>query len=405
MNPRLLYACLSFIFVALAVCCGAQTNTLAWTMQESGTTASLRGIASVDGKIAWASGSGGTVLRTTDGGGHWTRCAVPYAEKDGATLDFRGVQAFDADTAVVMSAGSGELSRLYATFDGCKSWTMLLKNPDAKTAASPDAGQEGFFDSFFADWSEGTTKPNWVGSIVGDPVRGRFVLLDTVDSGRTWTAREGSNSNSGSGLGAGSNSGQSGLELKGASLGGFAASNSLFPADQDGRHDAHIFATGGKSGGYVWIENTASPGAHTWTAVKAPMAEGADSTGIFSIAAKTESVPYRNSVTEQTTLLAVGGDYQKPAEMSGTAAWSTDHGLHWKAAERPPHGFRSAVEWSPERSAWIAVGTNGSDLSRDDGKTWAAMDDAQAPGGNWNALSLPFVVGPKGRIARLAAAK
>jgi hypothetical protein len=44
------------------------------------------------------------------------------------------------------------------------------------------------------------------------------------------------------------------------------------------------------------------------------------------------------------------------------------------------------------------VGTNGSDISRDDGKTWTALDD-----GNWNALSLPFVVGPKGRIARLSA--
>jgi hypothetical protein len=42
------------------------------------------------------------------------------------------------------------------------------------------------------------------------------------------------------------------------------------------------------------------------------------------------------------------------------------------------------------------VGTNGSDISRDDGKTWQPLDD-----GNWNALSLPFVVGPDGRIARL----
>jgi hypothetical protein len=47
--------------------------------------------------------------------------------------------------------------------------------------------------------------------------------------------------------------------------------------------------------------------------------------------------------------------------------------------------------------AWIAAGTNGSDISRDDGKTWTPIDD-----GNWNALSLPFVVGPHGRIARLS---
>jgi hypothetical protein len=35
-------------------------------------------------------------------------------------------------------------------------------------------------------------------------------------------------------------------------------------------------------------------------------------------------------------------------------------------------------------------------MSRDDGKTWERLDD-----GNWNAVSLPFVVGPDGRIGRL----
>ena len=66
------------------------------------------------------------------------------------------------------------------------------------------------------------------------------------------------------------------------------------------------------------------------------------------------------------------------------------------AASKPPHGFRSSVQWSEALKVWIAVGTNGSDLSRDDGKTWQPIND-----GNWNALSLPFVVGPNGRIARM----
>ena len=95
-------------------------------------------------------------------------------------------------------------------------------------------------------------------------------------------------------------------------------------------------------------------------------------------------------------LTAVGGDYTKPDERTGTAAWSDDSGRHWTASATPPHGFRSAVQWSEALKAWITVGTNGSDLSRDDGKTWQPLDD-----GNWNALSLPFVVGPNGRIARI----
>jgi hypothetical protein len=54
------------------------------------------------------------------------------------------------------------------------------------------------------------------------------------------------------------------------------------------------------------------------------------------------------------------------------------------------------VQWSESLNLWITVGANGSDISRDDGKTWQPLDD-----GNWNALSLPFVAGPNGRIARL----
>jgi len=67
-----------------------------------------------------------------------------------------------------------------------------------------------------------------------------------------------------------------------------------------------------------------------------------------------------------------------------------------EASITPPHGYRSAVQWSEALKAWITVGTNGSDISRDDGKTWQPLDN-----GIWNALSLPFVVGPNGRIARI----
>jgi photosystem II stability/assembly factor-like uncharacterized protein len=94
----------------------AQTGS-PWQMQNSGTTAGLRGIHSVDGTVAWASGTGGTVLRTTDGGAHWEPCTVPDAATDGATLDFRGVHAWDAQTAIVMASGPGEKSRLYKTKD------------------------------------------------------------------------------------------------------------------------------------------------------------------------------------------------------------------------------------------------------------------------------------------------
>jgi hypothetical protein len=54
------------------------------------------------------------------------------------------------------------------------------------------------------------------------------------------------------------------------------------------------------------------------------------------------------------------------------------------------------VAWDADVNAWIAVGTNGSDVSWDGGKSWRPLDD-----GNWNALSLPFVVGPGGKIGKI----
>ena len=112
------------------------------------------------------------------------------------------------------------------------------------------------------------------------------------------------------------------------------------------------------------------------------------SAGIFSLAFK-----------DWKAINAAGGDYTKPNEATGTAAWSADGGLHWTASRTPPHGYRSTVQYSADLKAWVTAGTNGSDISRDDGKTWQPIDN-----GNWNALSLPFLVGPKGRIARLSVA-
>ncbi|MFN3380513.1 MAG: WD40/YVTN/BNR-like repeat-containing protein, partial [Runella zeae] len=55
-----------------------------WRLQSSGTVSSFRAISAVNDKVVWASGSQGTVLRTTDGGTTWNVIRVNGAEK----LDF-----------------------------------------------------------------------------------------------------------------------------------------------------------------------------------------------------------------------------------------------------------------------------------------------------------------------------
>jgi len=373
--------CATIVGMGCAVNAASQKQNLSWQMQESGTTAGLRGIDSVDGKMAWASGTEGTVLRTIDGGEHWQKCAVPDGDKDGATLDFRGVQAWDEKTAIVMASGPGEKSRLYRTTDGCVSWTELVRNHD----------KDGFWDGTVKAYLDDGTHM----LLLGDPVGGRFYLRRVnIGAGEYSTIPP---------LRLFAEPGDEEFLKVNGDAGAFAASNSSLLIGGTGvtSHKLNLFVafgTGGSSGAAIYrtqIRPTfeedfrSSP----WVRIPVPIAGSNASSGIFSLASGSRSSP--KTVLK---LIAVGGDYAKPSENAGTAAHSRDGGLTWTPATKLPHGFRSSVAWSEDLKAWITVGTNGSDISRDDGKTWQSFDD-----GNWNALSLPFVVGPKGRIGKLAA--
>lgn len=355
---------MKYLLLTAALAClplhAQQTRSGPWVMESSGTTAGLRGIHSVgNGSVAWASGTGGTILRTEDAGYLWQRCAIPT---DAANLDFRGIWAWDENTAIVMSSGPGNQSRIYKTTDGCAHWTLLFTNPD----------KEGFWDAMVFEDRQ-------LGSLLGDSVKGRIVYFTTTNGGKRWTRDK-----------------APGLEADNGVTGAFAASNSALLS---GKRAPTLF---GSVGGYIYAVQTTgtisfpmTPGTpvemhEQWTRTATPLSGSNGTSGIFSLGYQGNPFGYGY------TLVAVGGDYTKPDDSTGTAAWSADGGKTWTAATKPPHGFRSAVAWDAAAKAWIAAGTNGSDVSYDDGRTWAALDN-----GNWNALSLPYIVGPNGRIARL----
>ena len=339
-----------------------------WDIEESHTTASLRGIHNVGGGVAWASGTNGTVLRTEDGGYLWQTCTIPPgAEK----LDFRGIQAFDENTAIVMSSGLGDLSRLYKTTDGCQTWKLLFTNPD----------KEGFWDAI------NLSTPYAV--LVGDPVRGKFFARISEDVGKTWH-RSGDDSalstaDPAAGMFAASNSivtMSGGLIFLVANAGGHSLLfSSIFPNN-------HCQHPGTKTApcpnGYVWSEPEIIP-----------LAKGSPSRGVFSLALAGD---------DPRVMVAVGGDYRNPNETAGTAAFFHDNAT-WSPSTTPPHGYRSSVAYDPTQKLWITVGPNGTDISTDDGNNWRPLTpsgyDPPDADKNWNALSLPFVVGPHGRIGRL----
>jgi hypothetical protein len=343
-----------------------------WEIQDSNTTASLRGIHNVGGGVAWASGTNGTVLRTEDGGYLWQTCSIPPGA---AKLDFRGIQAFDENTAIVMSSGPGDLSRLYKTTDGCQTWKLLFTNPD----------KDGFWDSLNGD--------RYILAVLGDPVAGQFPVFYSRDNGNTWarlqhhklSAQEGE--------------------------GGFAASNSLMLPPRFTTELSVRFVTGGTSGAYLhhnrwhWIGDFAR-----WQTSEATKLHlgGASSSGAFSI----EMGCKESGFAATCPVVVVGGDYQRPDQRDRTALFASipDHSQNFtdfKSAQTPPHGYRSAVAYDPATKTWFTVGPNGTDISTDDGRNWRALTpsslDEKDADKNWNALSLPFVVGPHGRIGKLRA--
>jgi hypothetical protein len=138
-----------------------------------------------------------------------------------------------------------------------------------------------------------------------------------------------------------------------------------------------------------------------------PVGNHTDSSGIFSIALDLGRNRHPNDAQLYGSgkLVAVGGDYLKPNESIRTAAFSVDDGKTWTAATTPPHGYRSAVAYDAPTKTWITVGPNGTDISTDDGRNWRplhpiANEDPDADQ-HWNALSLPYAVGPNGRVGIL----
>ncbi|HVK20885.1 MAG TPA: oxidoreductase [Actinokineospora sp.] len=323
MKRPLIIAALAAVAVGLLQAPASATPapglTPTWQLSPTGSTVRLRGLSAVSHRVAWASGSEGTVLRTVDSGATWQRSSPP----DSAALQLRDIQAFDADTAVAMSIGTGEDSRVYRTSDGGTTWTETFRNSE------PTA----FYDCL-AFWDRRH------GIALSDPVDGKFRVLSTDDGGKTWSV----------------------LPTDGmpAALDGefaFAASGQCVSVA--GGRDAWI-ATGG--GAKARVLHSRDRG-RTWTVSDTVLASG-PSAGVFATA-------WRDTKRG----IAVGGDFAAPTNGTDALGTSRDAGATWQKPSNAPQGYRSGVAWHPfVQTAAIAVGPSGSDYTLDSGRTWKQFD-------------------------------
>lgn len=313
-------------------------------MQTSGVNVRLRGVSAVSESVAWASGAGSTVLRTTDGGTTWQKL---YVTDD--TLDFRDIDAVDAQTAYALSIGNGPDSRIYKTTDAGKTWQLQFKNDDPKA----------FLDAMtFWDANHGI--------VFGDSVDLKFYILTTADGGHTWS------------------------RVPTASLPPAQGNEGAFAAS--GTNIAVI----GKS--HAWIGTGAatksrvlrtSDGGRTWQVADTPLASG-PSSGIFSIAFR-----------DQKHGAIAGGDYKKETEAVDNLAVTSDGGATWKLV-KGLSGFRSVVAYVAGTKKLVAIGPSGGDYSTDDGQTWAPIT---GPGFDTFSFvpgkQIGWGAGDKGKIGRL----
>ena len=321
-----------------------------WHAQKSNTNASLHGLGIVNANIVWASGTGGTFVRTTDGGETWQAGTVAGAEK----LDFRDVHAIDADTAHLMSIGKGDESRIYKTTDGGKNWLLEY------TEQNPNA----FLDSMaFWDATHGI--------VIGDPLDGKFELLTTSDGGAHWTPLQPNT-------------------IPAAKKGeGSPASGTSVAAYAENKGEAENwnawFVTENASRAFHTVDS-----GKTWTVSETPLVTGPNR-GVFSIA-----------VVDADRLVIVGGDYDHPQMDKPNSAYSDNGGKTWKESNSRPVGYRWGVTIVPDTPGptAFAVGPTGTDFSIDRGKNWVHLNEQPANMIAFADAHHGWAVGEKGVILK-----
>jgi len=319
-------------------------NLPQWQYKALPKTVSLRGSAVIKDSL-WVTGSNNSVFVSQNGGKTWQDKSLAIT----LTTDFRDIELFDANTAIVMGIGSGKDSVLYKTTNGGDSWSLLYENQD----------EQGFFDSI-AFWD----KDN--GLLLGDPVDGYYVINKTCDGGKTWRRIQAQN-----------------IPKILTHESAFAASGNSIIVGEEGYA---WFATGGKSASIY----TSDDYGETWQRHSVPLFNETSTAGGYSLA--------MNHVQQ---LFIIGGDYK---QRSGNYAnMATFHKEQWDVVDTGQHGLRTAMQC--EYLVCITTGKSSTDISFDGGISWRILTSPSTENNDQGFYTLAssqglfLAAGAKGKVA------
>lgn len=338
------HACVATLLSCIASIAAAQTVTV----QPTGTTAEFRGMVAVDTNVVWASGRGGVVIHSTDGGRHWQVDTIP-----GATgLFLTDISAFDAREAWVVGTDfNGGRAAVYHTADAGRTWQQQWALTDPKI----------FLDAVaFADPKHGLA--------VSDPIDGKATVLRT-DDGATWTRVDPAR-----------------FPTVQAGEASFAASGTALTV----RGREAWFATGGGVKARVFHSPDFAAPTPTWTVAETPLPANT-TTGLFGVAFRDE----RHGI-------ALGGDYQHPADSSANVVLTNDGGTTWTLTGRTrPVGVRYGVVFAPGTTTLLAPAPSGTGISFDDGEHWQVLDAGSANTAACAGDHTCWLAGVNGRVAKV----
>jgi photosystem II stability/assembly factor-like uncharacterized protein len=287
-------------------------NAQSVTVLQQGKPTSIRGLSVVNDHVAWISGSKGYVALTTDGGQTWNWQQVKGFEKS----DFRDIEAFSDQEAIIMSSGTPAV--ILKTVDGGSNWQIKYQRADTAY----------FFDAMSFD---GKKK----GMVLGDPIGGKFLLMQTVDGGDSWRPF--------------ANPPEAAKDEA-----AFAASGTCL------RFDKLITIVTGGARSRMLFSPVDDP---NWLEVNLPLTDGKQSRGAFSVAYGKDQI------------IIVGGDYQKDKKTDSTVYIQAQAKASYKATipAMPPSGYQSCVEFLSDET-FLSTGTPGTNITTDGGKTWTRID-------------------------------